>query len=437
MFKQSLAQRTIDREDATNDGLQAKIRRWSKTTLAGLIAACGHNALAEGPTQIQHGGQNYAVVQASDLGAIGQPRSSAIPGGISAAIEDGVQQTAFSQTSLDRMIAQVGHHATGSGSCNQCGDSYNESCGTAGCYGGGMACPTCDPYYYGSFEALYMRREQVDDFSAARDFLLDEYDFELGMRVTLGSVPDCVNGTEVSFVGPLSWETRESSPLAFAGALSSNFLEDPNQPGTLLSFGVDTVGVPADEAETQFQEHESEFWAIEVNRTMIAWDVAKLLIGARYVNFEEDYRYGSTNGVDSGLLTSEVANRMGGIHVGADIFNPLGRFSSSFARLRAGGYWNSAESDVVVISEPLARPLVNNSDSDGDFAFMLEIGGGVRYQLGELLSVHVGTEAWYMMDVATATSNFQQTVTPNFGRRVAADEDVYFIGINLGAELKY
>lgn len=434
MFMHSLAQRTVDREDATDGGLQEKIRRWSKTAFAGLLAACSSTAFADGPAQIQHGGQSYAVVQASNLGALGKATPSAIPGGITDALQGGVQQTAFSQASVDGMIAQVGHHSV-SGTCNSCGDVCNGACGSGACYGGAMACPTCDPYCYGSVEALYFRRESVDDFTAARDFDLDEYDFELGTRITIGSVPDCVSGTEVSFVGPLSWDVR--TDLAIANALSTNFLEDPGQVGTLLPFGVDTAGGGVDQADAQFQEHESEIWAAEVNRTMIAWDVAKLLFGGRYVNFEEEYRYGSTNGADSALLTSDVANRMTGVHVGADIFNPLGRFSSSFARLRAGGYWNMAESDVVITSTALPRPLVNNSDSDGNFAAMLEAGGGVRYQLGELLSVRAGTEMWYLYNVATATSNFQQTVTPGFGQRTVSDEDVFFYGFTVGAELKY
>ncbi|MEP0346621.1 hypothetical protein, partial [Rhodopirellula bahusiensis] len=322
------------------------------------------------------------------------------------------------------------HHGLGQAqSCGSCGTQCGGACGTVG-YGGGMACPTCDPYRYASVEALYMRREGIDNFTVARDFALDDLDFEWAPRITVGMVPDCVNGIEVGFTGVLDWESDMS--ISAVDGLSTLLIEDPAQPGTLGTFGFNA----ADEADAQRQIYESRFWSVEMNRTMMAWDVAKLLIGGRYIDFEEDFNYSTVNGANTGLLRNNAANRMIGLQVGADIYNPMGRFSSSYVRARAGGFLNIAEASVLVRND--ASILANGSEESTELSGMFEFGTGVRYQLGELMAVRGGFEAWYLTGVATSEEQISSaTVTPTFGRALIADDDVFFIGLTFGAELKY
>jgi hypothetical protein len=397
---------------------------------SGLGTAVTHAQQFGGPAPnntLMHEGQAFRVVQASDPASAGWDLSA--------------MQTAAdaSSSAFGNQIAQVGHrHSAMSQSCGSCGTQCGGACGSAGYgsggYGGGMACPTCDPYRYASVEALFMRREGIDNFTVARDFALDDVDFEWAPRITVGMVPDCVNGIEVSFTGVLDWESDIS--VADNDSLATLLIEDPLQPGTLGTFGSDAL----DEADSQRQIYESQLWSVEMNRTMMAWDVAKLLIGGRYIDFEEDFNYSTVNGADpvadTGLLRNNAANRMIGVQVGADIYNPIGRFSSSYVRARAGGYLNLAESSVLVRNG--SDILANGSEDSSEIAGMFEFGTGVRYQVGELMAVRGGFETWYLTGVATSEEQISSaTVTPTFGRALIADDDVFFIGLTFGAELKY
>ncbi|EMI26078.1 MAG: hypothetical protein CMM00_05810 [Rhodopirellula sp.] len=388
---------------------------------SGLGNANTHAQQFGGPSSsntMMHDGQAFRVVQASDPAAGGW--------------DLGAMQSAMnaSSSSFGNEVAQVGHHGLGQAqSCGSCGTQCGGACGSAG-FGGGMACPTCDPYRYASVEALFMRREGIDNFTVARDFALDDLDFEWAPRITVGVVPDCVNGFEVGFTGVLDWESDVS--VAAVDGLSTLLIEDPLQPGTLGTFGFDA----ADEADAQRQIYESRFWSVEMNRTMMAWDVAKLLIGGRYIDFEEDFNYSTVNGANTGLLRNNAANRMIGLQVGADIYNPIGRFSSSYVRARAGGFLNIAESSVLVRNE--TDILANGAEESTELSGMFEFGTGVRYQVGELMAVRGGFEAWYLTGVATSEEQISSaTVTPTFGRSLIADDDVFFIGLTFGAELKY
>ena len=82
--------------------------------------------------------------------------------------------------------------------------------------------------------------------------------------------------------------------------------------------------------------------------------------------------------------------------------------------------------------------LANGAEESTELSGMFEFGTGVRYQVGELMAVRGGFEAWYLTGVATSEEQISSaTVTPTFGRSLIADDDVFFIGLTFGAELKY
>ena len=74
------------------------------------------------------------------------------------------------------------------GTCSSCGN-YG---GTASGYGSASGCPSCDAYWYGSIEALDMKRTGSRRFSNSPSFFLSEFDYQWAPRVTIGAVPDCV-----------------------------------------------------------------------------------------------------------------------------------------------------------------------------------------------------------------------------------------------------
>ncbi|WP_283435218.1 hypothetical protein [Neorhodopirellula lusitana] len=383
---------------------------------------------------VQHGGQAFPVVQASDAMAMMATPMETAP-----------------LTNLDNAIQQVGHHCNGSCGTGQCGGSCSgmnygggssmygagASCNSGGC----MECPTCEPYKYARVEAVYMRREDMNNFTRSQLFELDEYDFEWAPRVTFGSVPDCVNGTEVSFTGPLNWETSTSR----TGINGRTFLTesydavDPDVGFVFLYDPTNLADSANDAIALQRQRYESTYWTAEAVQTMMAWDIAKFSFGGRFVSFEEEYSYTASNGVaavDNGRIASDATNNMIGLQVGLEIFTPVCNNVSSFIRGKAGAYWNLSEGKAIV--EDQGERLYRSSDDDGGLAGLFELSSGLQYQLGELLAVHAGTELWYMTEVATAENQIPSLVGLDARRRnVNSGDDVLFLGFNFGATLKF
>ncbi|MCM2373091.1 hypothetical protein [Aporhodopirellula aestuarii] len=403
------------------------------TTLA--CSLTGTIADAQQLKSLQHGGQSFPVVQASEASSLFSE-----------------QITQF-DSEIDQVACLGGARSNRGNSCNtgqygssQCSGQCGGYCGGAAC---GISCPTCQPYYYGQVDALMMRREGLSGFTRSRFFDLDEYDFELGPRITIGSVPDCVSGTEVSLTGPMKWEMANS----VAGLRGNTFLSE-RVPGVLLgstipdqdigfTFLYDPEISPADDPNDavalQTQRFESTYWSIEASQTSIAWDVAKLLFGARYISFEEEYTYTASDGptpAENGILYSNTTNDLIGLQVGLDMFTPVCRFGSTYLRARAGGYWNLAEATTIVNDQD--ERLYGSRDDDGNFAAMFELSNGVSYQFGEMLSVHAGSEVWYLAEIATVEDQLPGVVGARApSRGIQTGDDVLFVGFNVGATLKY
>ena len=211
----------------------------------------------------------------------------------------------------------------------------------------------------------------------------------------------------------------------------------------------------------------TDYYSIDASKTYNGWEVAKLLIGGRYIDYSEDYNYAGTMvttteqfpfGVAPPASTvtdteniqelSSVENRLVGLQVGMDLLYPIGRFAYTDMRFRAGAYANFAESDfaqqnvrtVATVDSSGATPVTDrtdvinssNSDDDVDIAGLFEFGSGIRYQVGELLSFRVGAEIWYLTNVASATDN---VINPS--GQIIIDEDIFFAGLSFGSELRW
>lgn len=307
--------------------------------------------------------------------------------------------------------------------CGSCGTSCGGSCG----YGGfSNPCAPCVPYRYALIEAVYMERGGERAFTTSPNFGMNGFDDEWGSRITIGTVPDCVHGCEVSYTGELEW--NRAGALSDAGFGIGTFL----QPGLPL--------VAADlsafsNASFQGQTYSADYWSIEANKTLMGWDVAKLLFGARYIDYDERYNYISQNATETGLLQSAVDNQLFGIHVGMDLLYPVCRHGYTDFRARIGGFINAADSDVRLRNG--GSTVFANFDDDEDIAGVFEIGSGFRYQVGEILSLRAGVELWYLSGVATAPDQFRSILTPATGRRIRLDDDVVFTGLSVGAEMRF
>jgi len=114
---------------------------------------------------------------------------------------------------------------------------------------------------------------------------------------------------------------------------------------------------------------------------------------------------------------------------------PICRNGYTDIRTRAGAFINSANNQFSLVNN--GAIVQSNGNDTTELAGVIELGAGVRYQIGEILSVRVGTELWYLSGVASASSQFSRVITENTGRRTQAGNDILMTGISIGAELKY
>ncbi len=369
-----------------------------------------------------HGNESFRVVNAAGYQGLGGSSQVATVGHLP-------------EQSAQGSVIQTG--------CNSCGTSCGGSCGSSygdtgyGGYGGysamnlngeyGSCGVACKPYWYIRGEAVYMELNSGDRSTFSRNFALDEFDFEFAPRITVGSVPDCVHGWEATFVGPLEWDMGTSLTN---GAGGINTLLVPGAPivaGDLSTFNNSVF---------QSQDYHAEYFSMEASKILVGWEVAKILVGARYIDYDELYNYNSRDaGGNRGLLRSDVENSLFGFQVGMDLLYPVSCHGSIDFRGRAGGYLNFAESDTRLFNA--GSTVVAAIDEDTELAGVFEVGAGYSYALGEMLTLRAGFEAWYISGLATATDQISPVVNSNLGRSIRMDDDIFITGVTASAQFKF
>ncbi|MGI9472809.1 MAG: hypothetical protein ACR2NZ_14820 [Rubripirellula sp.] len=311
---------------------------------------------------------------------------------------------------------------TGSGACGgNCGRGYRNS---AMGYPLGNPCAPCNPFCYVSLEALYMERQGNENFTASRNFFLSEFDFEGIPRLTIGAVPDCVHGYEFSIVGRAQWDRFGAATDASGGLQTFLTAVAPFSSLDLSAFS---------DAERQVQNWSAEYWGFEANSTLVGYDVAKLLVGVRYIDYDENFNYFSQTATETGLFSAAVENQMIGLQCGMDLLYPVCRNGYTDFRSRAGVFANFADLDALLINNG-STVLLSRQD-DTSLAGVLEIGGGLRYQVGDFLTFRVGGELWWLGGMATAPDQFKNTI--NSRREVRTKDDFVIAGATCGAEFRF
>ncbi|TWU19123.1 hypothetical protein [Allorhodopirellula heiligendammensis] len=399
----------------------------------------GSVANAQQPRTMQHEGRSFAVVPAAEMSSV---------------FETSGEEIIVSEFDQNFPLIHGSQIAAGSCSGSQCpGNCGSPTCGGGGLHGGGFfghrqnscndGCATCNPFCYGRVEAVYMQRDGLDNFTRSRSpaMLLDEPNFEAAPRITIGTAPDCVTGYEASFVGPLNFDTNRTA----VGRSGQTLLTQrtvipaaPPVPGLQVDEVFSLYGDPVNPDATLFQRYRTEFWSVEASRTSLAWDIAKLLIGVRYIRLDEQYDLigADPTAGQSGAIYSKTTNDLIGMQIGGDIFTPVCRSTSAYFRGRGGLYYNNAGSTALVSKD--ATLLYGIRDNHDGFAAMFEFGGGLQYQISEMFSVHGGGELWYLTKVATAADQIPTIVGDNIGAHgTRASDDIFFAGFNVGATMKY
>lgn len=401
---------------------------------------------------VQYGGNNYRMIDSSSV------PTAATGSGNSVQVQ---------MPSVAGGFPLTGHCATGncgSGSCSTCGPrlglrghghhhgGYPGPGGGLALHGGGgtnlgghprlgaggnVCGPTCNPYHYAAVDVLYMTNDNLQNYVGVAPFTVSDYDYEFGVRATLGTVPDCHHGYEATFVGPFRWRSD-----ATAGAVGTNLTSvvvvapfDPLNPPNPLPLEWDVNLNSFANATAQFQRFEAEMNSFELNRTLIGWEVIKLLYGVRYIQYDEEFLYSTVSPDGPGALQSEVENRMIGGQLGIEMTYPVTcRLWTDF-RGRAGAYANFAEN--VFLLENAGVLEVGNTDDTTELAGVFELGGGLRYYLTNNLHIRAGAELWYIAGVASATDQFTSVIRSSTGSRTDVDDDVFLFGVNAGLEWKF
>ncbi len=383
-----------------------------------ILQARGGVATAGG--LLSHGGESYRVVTAQGYSASGGSE-------VAAAASNTIAQAGwFGGSSCDSNCDVMGGCGScassfgGSpGSCNSCG-------GSLGYYGGGMggSCPTCSSFWYGSIEALYMRKYGDKDFSASPDYTVGQFDLQGAPRLTIGYVPDCVNGYEFSYTGRFQWNRGAIASSADGDLRTILRAIPPVDESSLSAF---------QDANIQSQFQHSEYTSVEVSRTHVGWDIAKLLAGIRYIDFSDKFAIFSRSDTELGRLLSRADNRMIGFQLGMDLLYPLCTNLYTDARGRAGLFANFASMDLLVLNDGNLTAAVH--DKSTDYSAVLEFGSGLKYRFCDALAIRCGWEAWWFGRLASSEDQFRRGVVSS--RSVRINDDFIVVGVNIGAEFRY
>ncbi len=284
----------------------------------------------------------------------------------------------------------------------------------------------CDVSWYISGEALWLSREKDDYFSLSRNTFMPDFDFELGGRLTIGRLLNCVDAWEVVYAGPFDWQ-RQANVIGTAN-LQSQFFP---------SGGYTAAAVSAfNNADQHVQAHRAQMNSFEFNRRWWTWDVVSTMIGVRYVDYEEDYLFLSQNStVGNGLFTQGLDNQMIGAQVGADILYPVGLRTHVGFKGKAGAYANIENSRTLL--QNAGTTIINAGDNNTDLAGLFEIGAFVNYQIVPSIRLTAGYEFWYAPGIAVIPDQSPTQINPSTGTFVSNSDELFLQGGSVGLQILF
>ena len=410
-------------------------------SITNLSAQSYTNPAATGPTMVNDqvvsiGQQNYRVVSADQYlntqKSSNSPTTSASPqksnvkqaNTIDNPSASRFEQAFIESNSISPLIEQV--------SCNSCeptrGSSMREklkrACTSCGSPGGAYGCIHCDSYFYGVAEAIHVDRDNDDTATISSRYGLSGFEMEMGTRITVGRVPNCVQGWEGTFTGIINWNSNGGLEAPIFRIQSNLEPIAPVSAADISSFN---------DAFIQTVNYDARYWSAELNKTYVGWEVAKMLCGIRYIDFEEQYSLYSENDTESGSIYSDIDNRLIGFQIGMDLTYPILKKTYVDFRGRAGIYANFMDLDLAVINDNEWAAGVN--DRSVEAAGQFELGVGLRYQVSPKFSLKCGTELWYLSGIGTAYDQLNNGI---MGRNsVEGYEDLINAVFSYGGEIRY
>jgi hypothetical protein len=286
----------------------------------------------------------------------------------------------------------------------------------------GMSCP---PAWYVRSEALMISNETYDRVSLSMNYSLPAFSYEPALRLTAGRRRDCSEGWEVSYMGPLEWESRAS----LRGYPLETTLVSPGRAINLSAF---------ERASVQTQVYTSSMYSFEAHQRYYDWDTMSCLLGLRYLDLRESFSLFSQSlapePVESGAFRVGVHNRLIGAQGGFEMLYPIGttnRLTIS-SKLKGGVYANIADSTTQLVNAGVVQ--LNSSADKTQIAATVEYGLMANLQLTPRVSIHAGYEVWYLVGVALAPEQNVSPMTRNTGRSMITDDDSWFHGGTVGVQ---
>ncbi len=302
-----------------------------------------------------------------------------------------------------------GGYGSGGELCDECQQEH---------YGGGRRSSgpyqdcACGPRWFNvSVEALYWKREDVsrlqnfasDGIAGPIVLSTDDLDFdnELGFRATARYDVGPSSNIEASFTGVFNWAA--AAQVTDAGNNLYSILSD---------YGIDPAGgyVETDAADLQRLEYSTNLNSVDLSwrhhwmapnmRLQGSW-----LVGARYTNLEETFRYITTAGTDFLTYRTITHNNLIGFQTGGDLYACVLPGLVFGGELKAGVYGNRAEQDTSILATSI-DPAQREEATSTEIALIAEGGASIVYQLSPGWSLRAGYTFLFMDGVALAPENF-------------------------------
>jgi hypothetical protein len=243
------------------------------------------------------------------------------------------------------------------------------------------------------------------------------FDSETGVRAVVGNrIDECH-----------SWETGYLGVFDLDGSVAATGNNDLALPGEL---GVSSLDFFA--ADRIQLDYGSELHSAELNHLRVVNDDLSLLMGFRYLSFDEEFNINSTD-ADTGSSDYQIDtnNDLYGGQIGAQYLKSRGRFGWG-ATAKAGVFGNDSSQRQFITDFPrgsFLRP--ERSSSGGHTAFVGELNLSHIYHFSEVLSFRAGYTLLWIEGVALASDQLDFTNSPISGTGLSHG-GVFLHGVHLG-----
>ncbi len=306
------------------------------------------------------------------------------------------------------------------------------------------------PAWYAQTEALWLTRNRPNAqiFSAidatglgdlinvqdARDL---DFNYEPGVRLTIGRRLDACNRLELSYFGLQDFHSVRQVTDPNNGLISVYGLNGPFLGGTT---GFDSASVHRLEYDSELHNAEFNFRHRGAAAGPLETD---LLLGFRYLGLNERFLFtsvqpgGGIGGVDAyGISENRSFNSLLGAQLGGELLYHATPRLDLTARANAGLFLNFARQSSVFIQDLGNIVRADYPARKECLAGLIQVGLAAQYRLGQHVALRGGYDVILLSGVALASSQFDRN-SGYFGRSIDHSGTVVYHGPSAGLEIQW